>query len=231
MIESLLEELPQHAGRDEDASNHPTHDSADSPSEYSILAALPIIHRILSRRRLRLDPAIRSDLAQEVALRIWSWRSKYRDKSEQMSSHDWNSFAARTAYNEVNRQFSREGKQAHLPLEAVSEIEQPFVEAEAGVEVFSLIRQVWQAFCKLTLRQRRSLLLHSQDLVIYFLQIGITESDLEEALDFRETIWQAVRDRLPLTDLEIAEITEVTAGSVKKARYEARVKLDGLIRR
>lgn len=230
MIESLLEELPQHGSRDEHASNA-THDSADSPSEYSILAALPIIHRILARRRLRLDHAIRSDLAQEVALRIWSWRAKYRDKSEQMSRDDWKSFAARTAYNELNRQFSREGKQANLPLEAVSEIEELSVEAETEVELFSLIQQVWQAFCKLTLRQRRSLLLHSQDLVIYFLQIGITESDLEEALDFRETIWQAVRDRLPLTDLEIAEITEVTAGSVKKARYEARVKLDGLIRR
>lgn len=229
MIDSLLEELPQRGGCDEHSANR-SQGPARAPSEYSILAALPIVHRIVARRSSRLDPDNRSDLVQEVALRIWRWRSNYQDKSEQMSGEDWNSFAARTAYNEVNRQISREGRPAHLPLEAVSEIEQPSVEGQTDVEVFSLIHQVWQATCQLSLRQRRSLLLHSQELVIYFLQIGITENDLADALDFSETVWCAVRDRLPMTDMEIAEIAEGTAGSIKKARYEARVKLEGSIR-
>jgi DNA-directed RNA polymerase specialized sigma24 family protein len=228
MIDSLLEKLPRRSG-DEHANR--TQSATSASSEYSILAALPIVHRIVARRRSRLDPANRSDLVQEVALRIWRWRAKYPDKSEQMSGEDWNSFVARTAYNEVNRQFSREDNRANLPLEAVSEIEQPSVEGETDVEVFSLIQQVWQATCNLSLRQRRSLLLHSQELIIYFLQIGITENDLAEVLDFSETIWETVRDRLPMTDLEIAEIIEGKAGSIKKARYEARAKLEGSIRR
>lgn len=230
MINSLLEELSLRSGGDEPTANR-SQDHAGAPSEYSILAALPIVRRIVSRRRSQLDPSNRSDLVQDVALRIWRWQAKYLDKSEKMSGEDWNSFVARTAYNEVNRQLSREGRPANLPLEAVPEIEQQSVEGQTEVEVFSLIQQVWQATCKLSLRQRRSLMLHSPELVIYFLQIGITENALAEALDLSETVWIAVRDRVPMTDLEIAEITEGTAGSIKKARYEARVKLEGSIRR
>ncbi|MGD9564530.1 MAG: hypothetical protein AB7F88_08635 [Pyrinomonadaceae bacterium] len=148
-----------------------------------------------------------------------------------MSGEDWNSFTARTAYNEVNRELSRDGRQLRLSLDEVSEIEEPSVEGQTDAEVFSLIEQVWQATCKLSLRQRRSLLLHSQELIIYLLQIGITEKQLATALDFSEKDWNDVCDRLPMTDAEIAERTEGTAGSIKKARYEARVKLEGSIRR
>lgn len=148
-----------------------------------------------------------------------------------MSGEDWNSFTARTAYNEVNRQLSRDGRQLRLSLDEVSETEEPSVEGQTDAEVFSLIEQVWQATCKLSLRQRRSLLLHSQELIIYLLQIGITEKQLATALDFSEKDWNDVCDRLPMTDAEIAERTEGTAGSIKKARYEARVKLEGSIRR
>ena len=226
MIDSLLEELPQRNGCDARTSH-----AGSAPSEYSILAALPIVHRIVARRRSRLDPDNKSDLVQEVTLRIWRWRTKYQDKSEKMSGEDWNSFTARTAYNEVNRQLSRDGRQLRLSLDEVSEIEEPSVEGQTDTEVFSLIEQVWQATCKLSLRQRRSLLLHSQELIIYFLQIGITGKQLAETLDFSEKDWNDVCDRLPMTDAEIAERTEGTAGSIKKARYEARVKLEGSIRR
>lgn len=230
MIDSLLEELPQRNGCDEQTANRTSH-AGRAPSEYSILAALPIVHRIVARRRSRLDPDDKSDLVQEVTLRIWRWRTKYQDKSEKMSGEDWNSFTARTAYNEVNRQLSRDGRQLRLSLDEVSEIEEPSVEGQTDAEVFSLIEQVWQATCKLSLRQRRSLLLHSQELIIYLLQIGITEKQLATALDFSEKDWNDVCDRLPMTDAEIAERTEGTAGSIKKARYEARVKLEGSIRR
>jgi len=230
MIDSLLEELPQKSDRDQHHPNRASNPDGLRP-EHSFLSALPIVHRIVARRRSRLDSDNGSDLVQEVALRIWRWRSKYQNKSEQMSGEEWNSFTARTAYNEVNRQLSRGGRQLHLSLDDVSEIEEPSVEGQTNAEVFSLIQQVWQATCKLSLRQRRSLLLHSQELIIYFLQIGITERQLAGALDFNEKDWNDVCDRLPMTDAEIAEITEATAGSIKKARYEARVKLEGSIRK
>jgi len=230
MIDSLLEELPQHNDCDQNEANR-TSPSGGVRAKHSLLTALPIVHRIIARRSSRLDPANRSDLLQEVALRIWRWGTKYPEKSEQMSGEDWTSFAARTTYNEVNRQLSRDGRHLRLSLDELSEIEDPSVEGQTDAEVFSLIEQVWQATCALSLRQRRSLLLHSQELIIYLLQIGITEKELAAALDFSEKDWNDVCDRLPMTDAEIAERTEGTAGSIKKARYEARVKLEGSIRR
>ncbi len=229
MIDSLLEKLPQRTSRDESSTKGtPVPDEASA--ETSILAALPIVHRIVSRRRFQLDHDNRTDLVQEIALRIWRWRLKFRDKSEEMSGEDWNSFSARTAYNEVNRQLRRDGRSANLPFET-AQIEQSSIEGQTDAEVFSLIHQVWQATCKLSLRQRRSLLLHSQELVIYFLQIGITERQIADALNFSETVWSQICDRVPMTDFEIAEISEGTAGSVKKARFEARTKLKELRQR
>lgn len=230
MIDSLLEDLPQN-GRSSEHRANGAPESVNPSSEHSFLAALPIVRRIVARRYSGLDPNNGLDLVQEIALRIWRWRSKYEDKSNQMTGEDWNSFAARTAYNEVNRELSRTRRPANLPLEDVAESEEPSIDGKSDVEVFSLIQQVWQATCNLSLRQRRSLLLHSQELIIYFLQIGIAENDLANLLDFSDTVWCTVRDRLPMTDLEIAEISDGTAGSIKKARYEARLKLEGSIRR
>lgn len=240
MIDSLLEELP-HRGTEEDAQ---AASAANTPSagsaENSFLAALPIIRRIVGRRRSSLDQTNQSDVVQKVALRLWRWRTKYQEKSEKMSGEEWNSFAARAAYNEVNRHFSEEMNAPNVPLETVSEIEAASVEGQTEIEVFSLIHQVWLAICQLSLRQRRSLLLHSQELIIYFLQSGISENELAQMLEFSQSHWYEIRNRLPLTDAEIAKDTEcygplirssATAGSIKKARYDARVKLEKLKRK
>lgn len=231
MIESLLEDLPQNDGCDEHKANR-TPGEAAAPPEDPFLATLPVVHRIVSRRRSWLDVASRSDLFQEVALRLWRWRRKHDEKSGRMSDDEWRAFAARTAYNEVSRSFSRERAPiANVDPDDVPAIETATIEGQTEIEVFSLVRSVWQGICTLSLRQRRALLLHSQELIIYFLQTGITEEQLAETLDFREKDWNDICDRLPLTDAEIAERTEGTAGSIKKARYEARVKLEGSIRK
>jgi len=173
-----------------------------------------------------------SDLVQEIALRLWRWTTNHHEKSERMSDDEWRAFAARTAYNELSRSLSRERKPiANIDPDDVSAIETTPVEGQTEIEVVSLIRLVWQEICLLSLRQRRSLLLHSQELTIYFLQIGITEKELAETLDMTESDWNDICGRLPLTDAEIAERTEGTAGSIKKARYEARVKLEGSMRK
>lgn len=232
MIDSLLEELSQQ-GAIEDEQPASTSDSSGAPpSESPFLAAIPIVQRIVGRRRSHMNSANAPDLVQEIALRLWRWATNHRKKSEGMSDEEWRAFAARTAYNEVSRSFSRERTPiANIDPDDVAAIEASSIEGQTEIEVFSLIRLVWQGICQLSLRQRRALLLHSQELIIYFLRTGITEKQLAEILDFSEKDWKAVCDRLPLTDLEIAERTEGTAGSIKKARYEARVKLEGSMRK
>lgn len=232
MIDSLLEEL-SHQGAIED--NQPASTSRVSsapPAKSPFLAAIPIVQRIVQRRRSQMNSANASDLVQEIALRLWRWTTNHHEKSESMSDDEWRAFAARTAYNELSRSLSRERTPiANIDPDDVAVIEASLIEGQTEIEVVSLIRLVWQGICGLSLRQRRALLLHSQELIIYFLQTGITEKQLTETLDLSEKDWIDICDRLPMTDAEIAERTEGTAGSIKKARYEARVKLEGSIRK
>jgi len=239
MIESLLDELPQR-GIDEEP-RAPVADATDAQSsEHWFLAALPVVQRIVTRRRSWLDQTNGSDLVQEVALRLWRWRRTNQARSEKLSKEEWNAFAARTAYNEMNRHFSKEKYAANVPLDVLPDIEDPSVEGQTEIEVFSLINQVWQKICGLSLRQRWALLLHSQELIIYLLQGGITEKEVAEVLELSGRDWHDIRNRLPLTDTQIAKeiryagrrrVSLSTAGSIKKARYEARVKLEGSIKR
>lgn len=230
--------MPQ-GGAPDDEPDAPASDSGKS-SECSYLAALPIVRRIVGRLRSRLDSTNGPDLVQEVALRLWRWRRTYQKQSEKMSGEEWKAFAARTAYNEVNRHFSNERNTANVSLDTVPETHGPSVAGRTETEVISLINQVWQEICQLSLRQRWALLLHSQELIIYFLQGGITEKEIAEVLKLSRSDWNDIRNRLPLTDSQIAKeieyagrrtVSRSTAGSIRKARYEARVKLEGSIKR
>jgi DNA-directed RNA polymerase specialized sigma24 family protein len=234
MIESLLEEIPSTTISVDD---RPKSLGAGKDSERSLLEALSIVQLIVGRRRISFQYSDLSDLAQGIALRLWKWRDKNREQSDSMSDEEWKSYAARTAYNEVNRHLSKSSAGITVSVEAAEKIEEPSVEGDTEIEVFSLIRSVWQEICGLSVRQRRALLLHSQELVIYFLQSGINNEELARVMGFGDTEWNDIRNRIPLSDVQIAEVTReleetrslpAIARSVKKARHEARKKLEGV---
>lgn len=233
MIESLLENLPNAV---HDKVDLPDSEGAATYSESSFLEALPVIHHIVRRRRMFFQQADVLDLAQGIALRLWKWRDKNGEKSDSMSNEEWNAYAARTAYNEVNRHLSKSARTS-VSLDGAEHIAESSVEGDTETEVYSLIRSVWQEICGLSRRQRRALLLHSQELVVYFLQSGIKNEELARVLGFDETEWNDIRNRIPLSDVQIAEVTKeqdetrslpAIARSVKKARHDARKKLEGV---
>ena len=106
MIEFLFEEFPSRQNDRSDGAGESRNPPDDqNHREAELLAVLPVVRKIVGRRTL---PALTSDAAdviQSVALRLWKWRQKYRDKSRELSPGEWESFAARTAYNEINRHF------------------------------------------------------------------------------------------------------------------------------
>ncbi len=217
-----------------DSVKQPSH---QKNSEDSFLAALPIVRKIVRRRLFLSGQSETSDLEQRILLRLLNWREKHHNKSEKMSPDDWESFAARTAYNETNRHFSKSAAEvgAHLPLDAASEIESfQRVAGESHVEFQSLAHFVWQEICRMTLRQRRALLLHSRQLTVYFLKGGITDGELAQSLELSESEWLEVKIKIPLSDAQIARFIgadderrnlESVVKSIKKARHEARGKL------
>lgn len=239
MIERFWDVL----GRFSTSENRPP-DSTEEPShqknsENAFLAALPVVRKIVRRRFVSLRQAEALDLEQGIILRLLNWREKYPEKSEEMSEGDWEAFAARAAYNETNRHFSKSAKAdaADLPLDAASEIESSlFLAGDSKAEFRSLASFVWQETCQLSLRQRRALLLRSRKFVVYLLTAGITDEELAQSLELATDEWLEVKSRLPLSDAESARFTggsssdesrksEFAIKSIKKARHEARASL------
>lgn len=231
MIESLFEELPPPA---HDDNGDRVAETTEPPSENLFLGAMRIVRKIV-RRRSFPQKDYSSDIEQGILLRLWRWKNTYRERSDRMSGEDWNAFAARTSYNEINRFLAGRKSAEHIPIEAIAEFSQPSVEGHAEVEVSTLVRIVWQEICSLTLRQRRALLLQSQQLVIYILHSGVSDEELARFLGFELDDWYDIRDELPLPDARIAEVIKrlgrnrgstSSAKSIKKARHEARAKLE-----
>ena len=78
------------------------------------------------------------------------------------------------------------------------------------------------------------MLFGSQELVVYFLKIGIADEKIAENLSLSIDEWVRVKENLPLLDIQIAKIikekgnqksVEAIAKSMKKARHEARAKM------
>lgn len=233
MIESLFKELLPSPNDKNDGREKIKDLSAPNDS---FLAALPVVEKIVRRRLAFSNHSDAPDLTQSIFLRLWKWREKYQEKSERLSPGEWEAFAARAAYNEINRYFSRRISPANVPLEAASTIaDAQTLECESEIEVQSIIRLVWQEICRMSLRQRRALLLHNEEIIVYFLKDGIADTELAAALEFTKNQWLDVKVTLPLSDKQIAHLfeerikdarnLESASKSIKKARREARVKL------
>lgn len=238
MIESLFEEINlarQNEPEERGGGDVISESLAENDSEASLLAALPVIQKIIRRKIAFSQQSDSSDIFQGIVLRLWNWRNKFREKSAKMSPGEWESFAARTAYNEINRYFSSTNKK-FVSLDEASEVaSSSSIAGETDAEIESLARFVWQGICHLTLRQRRALLLQDRRSVISFLQGGINDKELATLLDMTDEVWLEIKVQMPLSDLQISEFSgnnrspELNARSVKKARYEARAKLRTII--
>lgn len=243
MIESFLDVWRRFSSSSEDRPPNSQESSLQKKSEESFLAALPVVRKIVRRRCLTApvgSATDASDLEQGIVLRLLDWRRKHHEKSEQMTEDEWKSFAARAAYNEINRLFTEGTDVETIPLENIHEAaDQTPIEGSASVEIYSLVQRFWQEICSLSLRQRRALLLHSQELIIHFLESGIEGGELAHVLEITEDEWSRILDRLPLSDIQIADLSragsngdgkniESIAKSIKKARFEARGRLQKL---
>ncbi len=234
MIESLLEDLTLQQSDKSGEENEFSESPDQKCSETLFLTTLSIVDKIVGRRNLLALQSDASDIVQTIALRLWKWREKYSEKSEEMSPDEWKSFTARTAYNEINRYFSTRTLSQVSLENATNVVGQESAEGQTETEVFSLIKLVWQEICRLTVRQRRALLLHSQELIIYLLLAGISDEDLAKVLSFTMDEWTEIKTRLPLSDAQIADASAtkekqenngLKTKSIKKARHEARLKL------
>lgn len=223
----------------EDGQAGQTSNARPASAEGIFLASLVLIRKVVHGRLFTQPESDVSDIVQNTSLRLLKWRDKYREKSERMTADEWNSFTARTTHNEINRYCSSRMNGGEVSIEETHSLQDGSSEHEVPIEITSLVRKVWQGICSMSLYQRRSLLLHSSELLIYFLQCGIEEARILESLELTEEEWDPIAGRIPLVDAEIAQIARPgklirdrgsAARAVKKARCDARKKLKGLMR-
>lgn len=211
--------------------------STQGSDDGALVSALDLIWRILSGRRYLVPEADMPDIAQESVLRLWKWREKYPEKASELRMSEWDSFTATTAHNEIKRYFSNQLRGGQLPLDEAVLTGKGTPEGNADSEMFSLVRNVWQEICSLTLYQRRALLLGAPELVIDLIQFGVSEQAVAASLEISKEDWPDIFGRLPLSDGEIARIARSTkmisdpkaaAVAIGKARFDARKKLGRL---
>ncbi len=235
MIGSLFNDLQPIEPDDSEISETAEDLSYGTDSDDSLVASLPLVKKIVRRKSIVGWQSDAADIVQAIALRLLKWRGNNQEKSEEMSPDEWQSFAARTAFNEINRQNSNKLSVKEVPLEDVSEIvTAESVEGQSEAELQSLTRIVWQKICSLTLRQRYALLLHNRQVLINLMQGGITDEEFAASLEMPLEDWLELREQIRLPDNKIAELVFERRGgkslqslekSIKKARYEARAQL------
>lgn len=203
----------------------------------SLISAFNLIWRVVSGRRYAVPDAEIPDIAQEAVVRLWKWREKYKEKANEMTDVEWDSFTAKTTHNEINRHLSRHQRVNEVSLGETELLHTRTPEGYADSEMGSLIRNVWQEICRLTPYQRRALLLGSPELFVYLVQFGIVETEIVASMEIEKDEWAGISARLPLSDLEIAAIARsskaardpvAAARAIGKARYDARRKLERL---
>jgi RNA polymerase sigma factor (sigma-70 family) len=235
MTESFFEELPNLTEDETQSPELADNLSSQADHDDSLLTSLTLVQKIVRRRAASSWQSEAADLMQRVLLRLLTWRRKYTEKSQEMSPDEWQSFTARTAFNEINRYHKKQKSLAEVPIDESSDyarIESP--EGNSKAEESSLALAGWQEICTMSLRQRRALLFHSQKLYVHLLKSGVSNEEIAAILEISVDCWMKAKMRIPMSDIKIAELiqtedqrkcTESKSRSIKKARFEARIKL------
>ena len=196
-------------------------------------STISLIWKVVTERRYAIPEADLPDVAQEAVLRVWKWREKYHKRAGGMTIEEWHSFTAKTAHNEINRFSTSRAKIREVPIDDAFGTAAPAAKGETDAEMVSLIGNVWQEICRLTLYQRRALLLGSE-LIVDLVQFSIAKTEIAGSLEITTEEWADILTRVPLSDREIAARSSKTnsisktAGAIGKARYDARRKLERL---
>ena len=215
---------------------------AEPKADESFLAAVPTIRQIVWRKLFSTRRGGDApDVIQKIVLQLLTWRKNNPNKIEEMTAEEWRSFASTAAYHAVNRRSPGDHSLTE-PLDEAFEISGgDLVVGNTQAEVASLLFVFWQGICGLSLRQRRALLFGSELLLVLLRFHGISNQNLSEILEVSESELPEIINRLPLPDVQIAHLIAARSGdaknrninslvkSIKKARHEARARLQKLL--
>lgn len=245
MIEWFFDELRRGAAAADKATEPPETNkklhSQTRTDDEPFLAAVPTIRKIVWGKLFSARADDAPDVVQRIVLQLLTWRENNPNKIEEMTADEWQSFASKAAHHAVNRRLSSKENLTEPLDEAIGISGDDAIVGNTAAEVASLLFVFWQGICHLSLRQRRALLLGSESLLVLLRLNGISNRELAENLELNESELAEIIARLPLKNAQIAHLIIAREGSaknrnvnsitksVKKARHEARAKLQKLI--
>lgn len=207
----------------------------------SFLAVLPTIRQIVWRKLFRSKRDDTPDVVQKVILQLLTWRKHNPEKIEEMTAEEWQLFAFKAAHHAVKKRPSN-GESLTVPLDESFEVaDENKIIGNTAAEAASLACKFWQGICGLSLRQRRALLLGSESLIVILRLNGISNREVSDILELKEDELPELINRLPLKDVQIAGLLAACSPnaenrnidsltkSIKKARHEARARLQKLL--
>lgn len=207
----------------------------------SFLAVLPTIRQIVWRKLFRSKRNDAPDVVQKVILQLLTWRQYNPEKIEEMTPEEWQLFAFKAAHHAVKKRLSN-GENLTEPLDESFEVaDKNKIIGNTAAEAASLALKFWQGICGLSLRQRRALLLGSEALIVILRLPGISNREVSDILELEVDEMPELINRLPLKDVQIARLIaacnldakdrniDSLTKSIKKARHEARARLQKLL--
>ena len=207
----------------------------------SFLAVLPTIRQIVLRKLFWSKKDDAPDVVQKVILQLLTWRKHNPEKIEEMTAEEWQLFAFKATHHAVKKRLSN-GDNLTEQLDESNEIPgDNLIAGNTATEVASLLSVFWQGICQLSLRQCRALLLGSDSLLVLLRFNGISNQEFGAILELSESEIPEIINRLPLSDASIAHLITAAGDaksqkfgssltkSIKKARHEARARLQKLL--
>jgi DNA-directed RNA polymerase specialized sigma24 family protein len=205
-----------------------------SAQEDGYLSAFSTIKRVASRKLGLSYRDYIEDITQKVMSKLWNWRSN--KNGHDLTEKEWEKLAYTATQNEIKTFYTQKlHKEVPLVVDSENNAEGTLsdnhpsfkIEGNTQAEVRSLLVVVWQNIQKLSLRQRYSILLHSQELITYLVSNKCcTIKEIADSLEMDIEEFAAVAGSLPIADVEICTLlNERIDGSITiKQLWEARGK-------
>lgn len=219
-------------------------ESVSSHREKDFACVAPLIHKVISRKLGSRHRDWVEDLKQKVFLKLWRWKEDHKFEDD-LTEEEWRKLANVAAHNEVT-DFFREKYIRDVPFSQMNDaMQQEITEIEsyevlAGnskPEICSLLKLVWRAAQKLTLRQKYAYFLPFSDFIVEFILCECCSiEELAFYFEVSESKLSEIIDRLPLSEENIGKLLEAKLGGkiapkqIWEARSKAKARLAAALR-
>jgi DNA-directed RNA polymerase specialized sigma24 family protein len=209
-----------------------------SVQESYVLQALADVRKLVFYKLTSAHKDSAEDLLQRIFCKIWLWKTRH---NKVLDYEDWRKVTKTIADREIGAYFADKYTKVVLFSQMEADFWDGFsmavsfknnLEGNTRAEIDSLLLSIWRASQILTLRQKYSFILHSENFLIEFINTGFCSlEELAVYFEVSNEIFSDIMNFIPLSDRQIGELLEaklnesVTSQQIWEARAKAKARL------